>query len=447
MKVAARLLPLLSCLCVLACSGDDGGDNDARADGGRPADSGTDAGDLGVRGAGTALLAHQGGLVVAGAGEGRGTDFLLARFDTTGRLDPAFGDGGVVLTDFEGNGEDPAAWSNDEAVVLAADGDLLVAAGVGRGPGGSPGVSMALARYTRDGRLDTAFGGGDGRVISDFNPGSIENDSAIRALAVLPDRRIYAGGSVYNGSERGRDFVIVRYQQTGALDTAFSGGSGAGVVRHFASGEEEVRGLVLQGTRVVAGGGSHFRVARFLDTGALDTDFGMEAGSTTHTGGEAFAMAQRPDGRLVLAGHISQPEADGGTTVALKVVQYSADGVPDSSFGTGGAVVHSLGANAVVAVKGLAVEPSGKLAIFTTLVAGGFPVPGVVRLQDNGALDTGFATGGVLRRDDVPLPLLAPAFNVSGNGAVQVGGALWFTDTRLNTVSGNRVLLERAPLP
>jgi uncharacterized delta-60 repeat protein len=442
-----RLLPLLSCLFVLACSGDDGGDENPRADGGsRPADSGTDAGDLGVRGAGTALLVHEGGLVVAGAGEGQAADFLLARFDTTGRLDPAFGDGGVVLTDFAGNGEDPAAWSNDQAVALAADGDWLVAAGVGRGPAGSPGVSMALARYSRTGQPDTTFGGGDGRVISDFSPGSVDNDSAIRALAVLEDRRIYAGGSVYNGSSRGRDWVLVRYLATGAVDESFTGGSGAGVVRHFASGEEEVRGLVLQGTHVVAGGGTHFRAARFTDTGALDTAFGTD-GSATHTGGEAFALAARPDGRLVLAGHIAQPEADGGTTLALKVVQYSADGVPDSTFGTGGAVVHVLGGNAVLAVKGLAVEPSGKLAIFTSLVAGGLPHPGVVRLLASGGLDTGFGVGGVLRRDDVALPLLAPAFNFSGNGAALVDGALWFTDTRMNSASGNRVLLERAPLP
>lgn len=71
----------------------------------------------------------------------------------------------------------------------------------------------------------------------------------------------------------------------------------------------------------------------------------------------------------------------------------------------------------------------------------------MVRLLDSGALDTGFGVGGVLRRDDVTLPLLAPAFNFSGNGAVLVDGARGFTDTRVNTASGNRVLQERTPLP
>lgn len=448
----ARFLPLLLCSLALSCSEDpepDAGDAGPRGDGGVVEDAGTDdAGDLGLRGAGRAVLVHGDGLLVAGVGEGNGGDFLLARFDSSGQLDATFGDGGVVLTDFAGKGTDPATWIGDEAVVLALDGDAIIAAGGGRAPPGTLGASMALARYSAQGQLDVSFGGGDGRVISDFSPGSGENDSAVRALAVLPDHRIYAGGGVFNGASRGRDFVIIRYLPTGAVDTSFASmPGGAGVVRHFGAGMEEVRGLVLQGPRVVAGGGEGFRVARFTDTGALDMTFGA-GGSATHAGGEAFAMAARPDGRLVLAGTVSRPEPDGGTSQALKVVQYSAEGVLDATFGTGGAAVHVPGDNMVGMVKGLAVEPSGKLAIFTTLLPrSGLPKPGVVRLLDTGELDTGFAVGGVLRRDDVVLPLLGFMLSFSGNGAALADGGLWFTDTRVNTASGNRILVERAALP
>ena len=77
----------------------------------------------------------------------------------SGDLDPTFGVGGKVTTDFA-SGSDFAS-----GVALQSDGKL-VAAGTTEPPGGV-GTDLAVARYNADGSLDPSFGG-DGRVTTDF---------------------------------------------------------------------------------------------------------------------------------------------------------------------------------------------------------------------------------------------------------------------------------------
>jgi uncharacterized delta-60 repeat protein len=78
-------------------------------------------------------------------------DFALARYLPDGRLDPTFGVGGQVTTDF--GGSDTAS-----ALILQPDGKL-VAAGSSVDPSNGSG-DFALARYLPDGSLDATFGTG-----------------------------------------------------------------------------------------------------------------------------------------------------------------------------------------------------------------------------------------------------------------------------------------------
>src|SRR5439155_12107277 len=79
---------------------------------------------------------------------------------SAGDLDPTFGQGGKVLTAFEGSQQDEAT-----AVARQADGKLVVA-GTSRADINHP-PRLALARYNPDGSLDASFDG-DGRVIIDL---------------------------------------------------------------------------------------------------------------------------------------------------------------------------------------------------------------------------------------------------------------------------------------
>src|SRR2546428_6574218 len=88
----------------------------------------------------------------------------ISLFGASGNLDPTFGTGGKVTTDFSG-GEDAAF-----AVVLQPDGKIVVA---GRSRG-----DFALARYNSNGTLDTTFGSA-GNVTTAFSGGQDGRDCPV----------------------------------------------------------------------------------------------------------------------------------------------------------------------------------------------------------------------------------------------------------------------------
>jgi uncharacterized delta-60 repeat protein len=71
-----------------------------------------------------------------------------------GQLDPTFGRGGIVSTDFGIQlGQSNIATAN--AVTIQSDGKILVCGGA---PTSAGFPTAAVARYNTDGSLDTAFG-------------------------------------------------------------------------------------------------------------------------------------------------------------------------------------------------------------------------------------------------------------------------------------------------
>lgn len=121
-------------------------------------------------------VAHAGGGAVFLAGEHR-SDFGVMRLTSAGTLDPMFGDGGLITSDFEGR-TDVAT-----SVLPQADGRLLVA---GFSSLGSSTRSIALTRLLSNGALDPSFGTG-GRATTTPPPNS-DLDSlaaAIEGCAVI----------------------------------------------------------------------------------------------------------------------------------------------------------------------------------------------------------------------------------------------------------------------
>jgi uncharacterized delta-60 repeat protein len=112
-------------------------------------------------------------------------------------LDPTFGAGGRVLTDFS------SAGSYDVALAVAVQSDgRIVAAGAS---GTMRNSDYALARYDATGAPDVRFAGGT--VVTDVS-GAGTDDLAF-AVAVQPDGRIVAAGAVGLGWT---DFALARYQ-------------------------------------------------------------------------------------------------------------------------------------------------------------------------------------------------------------------------------------------
>jgi len=170
-----------------------------------------------------------GKLVVAGSSvNGTTSDFALARYNTDGSLDTTFGTGGKVTTAI-GSKDD-----NGFALAIQGDGKLVVA---GNSNNGST-VVFALARYNSNGSLDPTFGT-TGTVITDIN----SRPAFATALGVQANGKLVVGGTSFNGSNN--DFVVVRYNTDGNLDNSF-GGAGK-VFTDFSSDSDEARALAIQG--------------------------------------------------------------------------------------------------------------------------------------------------------------------------------------------------------
>ena len=94
-------------------------------------------------------------------------------YESTGILDPSFGQDGVITTQFSGR-------SSILNIALQPDGQILAV--------GSAGPDFGLARYDASGQLDTSFGQ-DGMVVTSFG------QTSSSALADLPPtwRNIHCG--------------------------------------------------------------------------------------------------------------------------------------------------------------------------------------------------------------------------------------------------------------
>src|SRR6266545_1878897 len=290
---------------------------------------------------------------------------------SAGDLDPGFGRGGRVVTDFARGAEEAFA------VAVQADGKLVAAGRTGEG-GGSALGDWALARYRTDGKLDHGFGK-SGKVKLDFSGAG--GDDQVNALAVQADGRLLAAGFAPNG------WALARFRTNSTLDPSF--GVGGKVASPF-SGQIRALALTPDGQIVAAGFiGSDFALARYNADGTLDAAFGTGGVVTTGFGdlfAEAHAVAIQADGKIVAAGHTGtvafalaryNPDgtlvAAGGVlrndlTSAFVLAGYLADGTLDPAFGQGGTLTTDVAGSG--SASSLALQADGKL------VAAGSADPG-----------------------------------------------------------------------
>ena len=151
------------------------------------------------------VVQPDGKLVSAGAtSDGSDYDVALLRYNANGTLDSSFGSGGIVTTEI-GPGYDSA-----NALALRPDGKLVAA---GQSWNGSH-YDLLLARYLPNGTLDASFGSG-GKATTAISSG----DTVAEALAVQPDGKLVAAGTSSNAGLQ--QFALARFSRNGTLDPAF----------------------------------------------------------------------------------------------------------------------------------------------------------------------------------------------------------------------------------
>jgi len=373
-----------------------------------------------------------GKILAAGVSEAKGTyDFALARYTSTKDLDPTFGEGGFVLTDFN------ASYDWAYAMALLPNGKILVA-GVSDASGSK---DFALARYNPNGSLDTSFGNG-GRIIETSR--SLTAD-IIRGMTIQPDGRIIVAGVSYEDVATlgpNGDFLVARYLPDGKNDLTF--GIGGLMATDFDdSSYDEPYSVVLQPDgRIVLGGytnagngpgvlfgADQLALARYTPNGLLDPTFGR-GGKVIFDGGSLderiLALAIAPDGSILAGGYVN-----GEKRSDLMLARLRTDGLLTPKWGnTGkGLSIHDLGTNSE-RIASLALQPDGKI------VAGGQTAVGhdadfaVFRYDNQGSFDPTFGRSGVAsfdfqgREDRVHAVVLQPDGKIVAVGQSEADFAL-----------------------
>ena len=338
-----------------------------------------------------------------------------------GRLDPSFGDHGVVIQQLNDS-------SGAMDVLIQPDGKIVVA---GRQGVANP-IDWAnnfIARFNSDGSLDPTFGGGDG-FVSVTLPGVVLGE--FWSIAREPDGKLVATGASI--VEPDGIVMVARVTADGTPDPTFGGGDGV-VMLDLGQDDEQSWAVACQpdGKIVVAGyyqlppesSTTDFLAIRLLDDGSFDPTFGDGDGiATIHFGSNsaaAEAIAIRPDGSIVLAGYSNLHTPDGSFALA----QLSPDGNLDTSFGDKGITMAVPAGTSFQEIRDICLLDDGRI-----LAVGETDLPhvdgrlAVLRFNATGALDTSFGGG-----DGAVLGLPSPctesqgyALSVQADGRFVVAG-------------------------
>ena len=227
------------------------------------------------------------------------------------------------------------------------------------------------------GALDTSFGTG-GRTFT-----NVAGNATYGATSIA----IQADGKVVVAANQ---FLVLRYNADGSLDTSFNG-TGTVVT---AVGAAFAVAIQPDGKIVVAGPGAGYGVLRFNSDGTPDSGFGMNGSASIAVGGggSPYEVKIQGDGKIVMAGVAYLPDFK----VGFGIARLNADGSADMTFNGLGSRVVAIGTEGAVA-RALALQADGKI------VAAGYSLAAsssqasfaLLRLMADGTHDATFGSGGV----------------------------------------------------
>jgi uncharacterized delta-60 repeat protein len=332
----------------------------------------------------------------------------LARYELNGKLDTAFGSGGIVTG---------PVFGTVQALALQPDGKILL---VGNGfDSNTRRAFFSMIRYRPDGTPDATFGS-DGLVRGP--------DGGADSVALQADGRIVVAGT----EPEDYAFKLVRLNADGTLDPSFGSNGSVRALLGYAASASAV--IVQPDGRILAAGSSvpgnpppppppppapppppppgppplpwEMTLLRYNPDGSLDPSFGSSGVVTTRLGlgtqinSLAASVALQPDGSIVAAA-----ENDRHFVLA----RYGADGALDTTFGPNGIVTTELQASGFP--SGLALQTDGRIVI-----AGS---DGVARYRSNGTPDPAFGFNGVARAN-----IFNDAVVLQQDGRIVTGGTL-----------------------
>ena len=407
-------------------------------------------------------------------------DMGVVRLDSSGNLDPSFGEGGKSTINFFGHFDSASSSSvliqPDGRIVVGGQaldtettgsvaivrylGDVVLQSISGRVTGNSgealPGVTLTLSG-SQNGSSQTDVNGN--YVLNGIIPGGDYTVTpSLGGQSFFPSSRTFTNLS----GNQVADFTTLVPTPTptptpsptptpgphpdGDLDISF--GVGGRVTTDFFSSIDSVGGVKIQsdGKIVVAGtvfnGSTYdFAMARYLSNGTLDSSFGSGGKVVTDLFGSndvGHALVIQSDGKIVVAGSAFR----NGTVEDFALARYHSNGTLDSSFGSGGKVATDF-FNGSDELTALAIQPDGKIVAAGGTYGGtSFQLStgndiAVARYNGDGSLDSTFGTAGKVATD------FSRGYDVGSGVAIQSDGKIVVSGTQYITSTSADFLLVR----
>ncbi len=340
-----------------------------------------------------------------------------------GTLDQSFGNNGTVITDGFATCYS-AALQSGQRIVL----------------GGSGGAGFLLARYLRDGQLDSSFGI-NGKVDADL--GMYDE---ISSIAIQNDDKIVAAGYEYTDffydefgdAHYNMNFALARFLPNGIIDSSF--GTNGKVITDFGQYEWGYSVLIQPDGKIVMGGTiappppyepiENFLVVRYLPDGNIDQSFGDQGKVITDVYSKDIlrTLELQKDGKIVAAGSTNKVGTSNSGKFAL--TRYLPDGSLDVSFGNGGIVIDDFGKNDEE-IRDLAIQPDDKIVAtgFANANLGFFNMTMALSIFNaDGSLDTLFGTSGKVTIKFTEGISRAESVTLQPNGKIVVAGEVFISD-------------------
>jgi uncharacterized delta-60 repeat protein len=367
-------------------------------------------------------------------GEGT-TYFAAARYNADGTLDTSFGTAGyftspMLSAGYTGTLQPLPVTAN--AVAFQADGKIVIV--------GDDGGQAVAVRLDADGALDTTFGAGGIASLGNEPAGSPQLNYA-NSVAILPGGQILVGGVVVPAFQV-FNLAVDELNADGSLASTFGVGGQADVPApagtNWNAGGTEPYDYISAGVAVQSDGKidvvgnvelnfnpsmTEIVASRLTSAGTLDSAYAfggqliLNPLSLVSTGVADYArrVAILADNSLVIGGSGTYRESPSYTQTQLLAVKLTPTGMPDATFGVGGADIITAYSSTASEVGALAIQPDGKIVLADQ------SFPNYTRLDANGFPDPSFGEGGTVI---TPEPEGPPVFGSVGLSVLADGNLI-----------------------